>query len=214
MKTFTLVVCVFLVACFTGSAANVVITGQCQGNTGTPPQVQSDVFPGGTGSVLNTCPSLDNLLNAALGSLAANGYSLEGVSVNTYGSYDSGGLGQLNSYVETSTFASNAFGFSPSPAINTGAGGPGGPGNGFSQQSTNSPIQTNATTGLSIVNEGLSFNITAASALTAGTMSQSTEYKLVTYTYNTPGTPEPTALSIVGLGMIGLGILRRKVRKA
>ena len=207
MKTLTFLVCVLVVAALTGSAATVssLCVGNNGGTAGSPPGTNpTDIFAAGAGTVVNTCPSLEALLG---GSLTGVG-TLTGVSVETDGSYDGGATTGTNSYVETSTLSTNVFGsWSLSPTVNTGSGG-------VAQTSSNNPQTSNAGSGLTLTNAASSFTITATSSVTGGSMTDTTETKIVTYTYNPPtSTPEPGVFSMIGVGLIGLAILGRKFRK-
>ena len=200
MKTFTFLMCVLVVAAFTGSAATV--SSLCAGNN--PPGTNSnptDIFGAGAGTVVNTCPSLETLLGGTL----PNNLDLTGVSVQTDGSYDGGATTGTNSFMETSTISTNVFGsWSLNPTVNTGSGG-------IAQTSSNNPQTSNASSGLTLTNAALSFTVTATSVVTSGSVTDTTETKIVTYSYSS--TPEPGVFSMIGVGLIGLAILGRKFRK-
>jgi hypothetical protein len=159
-------------------------------------------FSGGNGTGNEPCPSLA----ALVGGTIPAGWTLNAVTVTDVGSFEGSPLGVTSSYVITATLG-GPYTWNGG-TVNTGEGTTG------SQQVSNNPQTAFATGGLTLTNAASSFTVTAISAVTAGSMSQSTDSKFVTYDYSVPsGTPEPSVMSLVGFGMVGLGIFGSKLRR-
>ena len=73
------------------------------------------------------------------------------------------------------------------------------------------PVADNATAGITNANFASAFNVGVSSAVVTGSAATSSGPVTFTYNYTSP-TPEPATLSMMGLGLLGLGVIGRKLK--
>jgi hypothetical protein len=151
-----------------------------------------------TGNGIETCPDFNTVTGLPP---SANAFvTLLSVTLSEHVDYAFGGTGPTNT-VQGSFFAPAAQAFVPNPGVASNTG------------TVNSTTATDALqTSLAALSNFLaSFTVSINMSVTAGTVSTDSAGALLTYnfTYNPPtGTPEPTTMCLIGLGLLGLGVPR------
>jgi len=185
MKRVALLTLLSAFAAFTSFAANFTTTVQCLPQPG-------NIAVGGS-SISVTCASLISVVAGA---------TLVSASLDTIGDYD-GGPNGTTSGTQVNVVVNGITGFANTSLTSVVTGGR------FRVAQTN-PSTTNTTLTASQA-QSLTVNATAIS----GSATTASNYTEIVYTYSVGTTPEPTSLTLLGSGFLGLLFAARKrlVRK-
>jgi len=189
MKTLTFILCLLVVATAASAAS---VTANC-----TP--FPSSTIANGIGSSSVSCP------DAFTAGVPSSFSTLLSATLNEQADYLFGNTVGTNSI--TMSYTPSVQPWTPTTSTSSTSGTTSSGSVGTTSQNWNGSLALNFA----------SFTVTLTSSVTSGTVAASTGAVSVSYnyTYNPPSTtPEPTAMCLIGLGMLGLGIpaLRRKIR--